>query len=167
MPDFDWTASAIDALRQLWAHGHTTAEIGRRLRCTKNAVIGKARRLGLPPRSSPIRRGAPSADVRARTRAVPTTPFPRPALVYRPPVPSQPATLRALRTPEPLAPRTARPLGRAGLPRECCWPIGEPARPGFRFCGAATEPSCPYCEVHAARAYVRVRDREEAIHSPE
>ena len=53
-----WTADRIAELERLWATGATTAEIGRRLEISKNAVVGKAHRLGLPGRPSPIRREA-------------------------------------------------------------------------------------------------------------
>jgi GcrA cell cycle regulator len=43
-------------LAQLWDEGHSTAEIGRRMGISKNAVIGRARRLDLPARPSPIKR---------------------------------------------------------------------------------------------------------------
>ena len=36
-----WTQDLIDNLGRLWAEGHSTAEIGRRLGLTKNAVVGK------------------------------------------------------------------------------------------------------------------------------
>lgn len=50
----EWPASRRARLRRLWAHGHSAAEIGRRLGVTKNAVIGKASRMNLPGRPSPI-----------------------------------------------------------------------------------------------------------------
>lgn len=40
----------LEKLRELWDEGISTAEIGRRLGCTKNAVIGQARRLNCTPR---------------------------------------------------------------------------------------------------------------------
>jgi GcrA cell cycle regulator len=49
----EWTDHTIERLRTLWGEGHSTAEIGRRLGHSKNAIIGKARRHGLPGRSSP------------------------------------------------------------------------------------------------------------------
>ncbi len=74
----DWTEETIIRLRGLWAEGHSTAEIGRRLGVTKNAVVGKAHRLDLPARPSPIRRdGAPGAQPRRpapRRVAGPTLP---------------------------------------------------------------------------------------------
>ncbi|MBR2124314.1 MAG: GcrA cell cycle regulator [Acetobacter sp.] len=52
----EWTEKLVEQLKQLWTDGLSTAEIGRRLGITKNAVIGKAHRLGLPSRPSPIRK---------------------------------------------------------------------------------------------------------------
>jgi GcrA cell cycle regulator len=50
-----WTQHLIDELDRLWKEGHSTAEIGRRLGLTKNAVVGKAHRLSLEPRPSPLK----------------------------------------------------------------------------------------------------------------
>ncbi len=54
----DWTPERISALIALWEEGLTTSEIGNRLGVTKNAVVGKVHRLGLPKRQSPIRKTA-------------------------------------------------------------------------------------------------------------
>ncbi len=51
-----WTPELIQNLSKLWAEGHSTAEIGRRLGISKNAVVGKAHRLALTPRPSPLKR---------------------------------------------------------------------------------------------------------------
>lgn len=51
-----WTSELIQQLSALWTEGHSTAEIGRRLGITKNAVVGKAHRLSLNPRPSPLKR---------------------------------------------------------------------------------------------------------------
>lgn len=50
----DWTRTADDRLRALWAEGHSTAEIGRRMGLSKNAIVGRAHRLNLPKRANPI-----------------------------------------------------------------------------------------------------------------
>ena len=85
----DWNEEAIARLRALWDEGHSTAEIGRRMSVSKNAVVGKAHRLNLPARPSPIRRDA-SGNGQARPavpRRVtgPTLP-PLPAIVEIAPV---------------------------------------------------------------------------------
>jgi GcrA cell cycle regulator len=63
----DWNEETILRLRGMWAEGHSTAEIGRRLGVTKNAVVGKAHRLDLPARPSPIRRDGVSGAQPRRT----------------------------------------------------------------------------------------------------
>ena len=49
-----WTDDAIARLRQLWIDGMPTIAIGRSLGLSKNAIIGKAHRMELPARPSPI-----------------------------------------------------------------------------------------------------------------
>jgi GcrA cell cycle regulator len=71
--EFEWTDDRIRKLRQLWSEGHSTAEIGRRMGISKNAVVGKAHRLDLPARPSPIRTGgAPRAPRVPRRQPIPT-----------------------------------------------------------------------------------------------
>ena len=64
--EFEWTDDTIRELRQLWSEGHSTAEIGRRMGVTKNAVVGKAHRLDLPARPSPIRTGGVATSILVR-----------------------------------------------------------------------------------------------------
>lgn len=157
----DWTAEAIERLKALWAEGHSTAEIGRRMGISKNAVVGKAHRLNLSARPSPIRR-----DATPRPAPVPRAPRPLPA-----PAPMQRLAPAPVPRPMPAAapqPVAAAPVVRsfpAARPRlgarTCCWPIGEPGTSGFRFCGAEPMAGKPYCMEHAALAYVKPRDRRE------
>ncbi len=53
--DSIWNEDLIGRLGTLWAEGLSTAEIGRRLGVSKNAVVGKAHRLQLTPRPSPVK----------------------------------------------------------------------------------------------------------------
>ena len=77
----EWSEDAIAQLRALWMEGHSTAEIGRRMGVTKNAVVGKAHRLKLCARPSPIRHER-RADARPRpARASKTAPAPSTELV--------------------------------------------------------------------------------------
>lgn len=46
--------AGIERLKMLWAEGHSSTEIGRMMGATKNMVIGKVHRLGLPSRQSPV-----------------------------------------------------------------------------------------------------------------
>jgi GcrA cell cycle regulator len=63
-----WSQESISALRQLWAAGYSTAEISHRMGVSKNSIVGKARRLGLPSRPTPIRRDT-DAQIAARRAA--------------------------------------------------------------------------------------------------
>jgi len=51
-----WTDDRVEELKRLWGEGLTTGEIGKALGVSKNAVVGKAHRLGLKGRPSPIKR---------------------------------------------------------------------------------------------------------------
>ena len=59
----EWTPLRISALIALWNEGLTTRVIGDRLGVTKNAVVGKVHRLGLPKRGSPIKQKPRPAQV--------------------------------------------------------------------------------------------------------
>jgi GcrA cell cycle regulator len=50
------TDAALQNLRSWWDLGVSTTEIGVRLQTSKNAIVGKAHRLNLAPRPSPIDR---------------------------------------------------------------------------------------------------------------
>jgi len=178
----EWTEELIARLRALWDEGHSTAEIGRILGISKNAVVGKAHRLNLPARPSPIRRETNAEPRPRRHTRGPTLPplattaaegNARPAASRSPVLPlavsslaGPPAELsrQALSSPAPHA--ASAPVG-APAPRPyarriaCCWPLGEPGTPGFHFCGAEAVPGKPYCTAHAQLAYVRLRDRRD------
>lgn len=146
----EWTPEIIGRLRALWAEGHSTAEIGRRLRVSKNAIVGKAHRLNLPARPSPIKPGSPR---KPRGRAIPAPP----RLTIISPVAPLPPIMTFPVAPSP-RPREPRPMVSAARPREgerpsCCWPMGEPGRAGFRFCGDDAVRGRPYCEDHCSVAY--------------
>jgi len=59
----EWTPTRISALIALWNEGLFTSEIGNRLGVTKNAVVGKVHRLGLPKRGSPIKQKPKPTEV--------------------------------------------------------------------------------------------------------
>src|SRR6185437_4488835 len=147
--DMEWTEETIVRLRGLWSEGHSTAEIGRRLGVSKNAVVGKAHRLDLPARPSPIRRDGPNAG----------QPRPAPRRLAGPTLPPLPSAQKpAAVAPPPRVQAVARPFARTVA---CCWPLGEPGTKDFRFCDAGAVPGKPYCGEHAQLAYVKIRDRRE------
>lgn len=46
---FTWDTQADAKLKELWADGVRVADIGEQIGCGRNAAIGRARRIGLPP----------------------------------------------------------------------------------------------------------------------
>jgi GcrA cell cycle regulator len=155
-----WTAPRIVRFRQLWDQTDpelSTAEIGRQMGVSKNAVVGKAHRLDFPSRPSPIQFHARynPARIGRPKRHQPTLP-PLASEATPPPVPSKPVRPPTPQLPVYVPPPPARPS------QPCCWPLGEPGKPDFRFCEEPGETlGKPYCKDHARQAYVRVRDRRE------
>lgn len=133
-----WTPERVELLKQMWGNGLTAAQIAEKLGgITRNAVIGKANRLGLSKGGKP-RHTRPRAPHPPQRRPPPELTAPPP-----PPPPPEPDI-----DPEELP-----------WSRRCQWPIGHPGDPGFRFCGAAAQPSKPYCWHHCTLAY---RHKDEA-----
>jgi GcrA cell cycle regulator len=162
-----WTDERIEILRNLWDRGMSASQISEQLggNITRNAVIGKAHRLGLKSRPSPVkadsaRRAPPqaaapkaapppvvvSAPIAPVHRAMPTESFERAPMV--PPMPS----------PAPV-PRRPRAEGEKVITlldlsdKICKWPIGHPDEEDFHFCGSPVNPGTPYCAEHCAVAY--------------
>lgn len=145
----EWTEETIARLRDLWQQGLSTAEIGRQLSVTKNAVVGKAHRLGLKPRPSPIRRAAkatPPAD--AATQAAPVAAAPAVApkkeaapapVVAAPSVPEKaPAPVKAsVAVP---APKAATPAAAEPAPEAAARPARAPARAARAALRPVSEP---------------------------
>lgn len=63
MAKADWTPERVETLRWLWNAGKTASQIAKLIGgdFTRSAIIGKANRLGLPARTSPIWRNAGTA----------------------------------------------------------------------------------------------------------
>jgi GcrA cell cycle regulator len=148
MPAMEWTSDRINELTRLWNEGLSTAEIGKLLGISKNAVVGKAHRLHLSSRPSPIRRMSlrPAQPVRLRE------PRPAPTAFELPHRPSSPAP-----APAPRPPVETRALEYSN--QSCMWPVGHPGEPGFRFCGDRALMGKPYCAEHCAVAYVKAKPK--------
>ena len=175
----EWTEQRIETLRKLWGQGQTASQIAALLGgITRNAVIGKAHRLGLTGRPSPIKREAgASPQPRRRTAgAAPARRMPgagQPGGVHGQPlphthgvshgaasVPQQQARSEGAIAPAaretPVAPPAAKPAPRAAAhvgSKTCSWPMGDPKQPGFHFCGEPAEMGKPYCHQHCHVAY--------------
>lgn len=153
-----WTQEREDLLRKLWLQGLSASQIAYVMSgITRNAVIGKAHRMGLPKRSPAtsqrpkvrVQRGKPSlACVGGRPAAR--------AEVREAQVPDEfaavlaKANFEAVEGPRDVSERvTLMTL----TSRTCKWPIGDPADPDFHFCSVDAESGRSYCDFHHRLAY--------------
>ena len=136
----DWDDAEIQTLRKLWDEGLTTSAIGLRMNRTKSMICGKAHRLKLPSRSSPIIKGQPILK-RKRQKLV------------RAPAVTLPPLLASVTA--PISSPLPTPAHRVSH-RQCCWPIGEPRTKAFRSCEDRAVQAKPYCASHCAIAYVKI-----------
>ncbi|HYN46022.1 MAG TPA: GcrA family cell cycle regulator [Allosphingosinicella sp.] len=64
-----WTDERIDRLKELWSQGRTASHIADELGgVSRNAVIGKAHRLGLQSRPSPVKPNEPAPKARSKSK---------------------------------------------------------------------------------------------------
>ncbi|VXC73685.1 GcrA family cell cycle regulator [Sphingomonas sp. AX6] len=109
-----WTDERIDTLRKMWESGNTASQIAEQLGgISRNAVIGKAHRLGLQSRPSPVKAGEPKAKAAAKTAKPAETSSPPPsAAKVAAPAPAErpaPAAPAPAPRPQPVAAQPAPP----------------------------------------------------------
>ena len=131
-----WTDERIETLRKMWESGNTASQIAEQLGgISRNAVIGKAHRLGLQSRPSPVKSNEPKAKAAAKPAkpaAVPPTPAPKaaaPAPIERaaPPAPAP--------RPQAAAPQPAPPPIDEGDDDDDTPPVRKPDGPVLRSVG--------------------------------
>ena len=126
-----WTDERVEILTKMWAEGNSASQIAKELGgVTRNAVAGKAHRLGLPKRQSPISASGSVARTKSKKTEEITSDLP----------------LRLA-------------LRKINWSRsKCVWPSGDPKTTDFSFCGAPIEPGKPYCYEHCVLAYTNTRE---------
>lgn len=139
-----WTDERVALLKKMWGEGRTAAEIAKELGgVTRNAVIGKAHRLKLSNRVSPIQQNSREAEnenlsalnrIRKQAKVANDTGSAAVAVAAAP---------RRI---------TGVPLSEL-KDKMCRWPLGDPKEENFRFCGDQAAAGLPYCCEHAKVAY--------------
>lgn len=163
-----WTDERVELLKKLWSEGLSASVIATELGgVTRNAVIGKVHRLGLSGRTkAPV----PQAQRRAKPTRAPSHPLRSTASAVRgntalaidlmPAADAEPEVVAAPRpAQEVVIPLSERVTIMELREQMCRWPLGDPGREDFRFCGGRSVPGAPYCSHHAAIAYQPVLDR--------
>jgi len=103
-----WTDERIEKLTKMWEGGATASQIAEELGgVSRNAVIGKAHRLGLKARPSPVKANEKDAAPAPAPRAAKAPPRPAPAPAPRPaPAASAPARPAPVASAAPASPPT-------------------------------------------------------------
>ena len=128
-----WTHDRIEILKKLWEEGLTASRIATELGdVTRNAVIGKAHRLGLAGRMQ-SKSSASSISIVRKKRHSPH---------------NKKIIEISTHVNEPINPTSFLDI-RDGM---CRWPLGEPGENDFKFCGRGSGEKV-YCKEHHSMAF--------------
>lgn len=158
-----WTDERVELLKTLWAEGLSAAQIANKMGgVTRNAVIGKVHRLGLSGRATPAKpqRGCGPTAIR-REEAAPAAKPQQQRQEMKPMIP-EPESITALVL-------DSGDLTTVSTIKNnmCKWPIGDPARDDFHFCGQPSLSGKSYCTHHARMAFQPPQRRErEPVRRP-
>lgn len=176
-----WTDARVKTLKDMWTQGKSASEIAEKLGgVTRNAVIGKAHRLGLSGRPSPIK--GQKATASPKTKKQPTKPKASGKTLAEKPEKTRKAQAKV--KPEKLSKKPEIKNGVHLKPadpekdlerlkkgeligildlteRTCRWPVGDPKQGAFGFCGCPAEPGKPYCDAHMLLAFQTAASRKE------
>lgn len=158
-----WTEERVETLKALYAEGLSFGQIAEQMGdgLTRNAVLGKAKRLKLAARSvvrTPVQKLARQRQS-AEGRAVGGLASGQQRAAAR----ARQAQRQPKLVPAPELPRHVYDLARIDLmalnEHTCKWPVGDPLLPGFGFCGLSTRAGSSYCDDHHGRAWHPPRPR--------
>ncbi len=145
MDDARWTAERDSQLKELLVNcGLSAAAAAERMGITKNAVCGRAARLG-------ITYGRTAKKLRESRKNFVAPPKPRKRIAPAVAVEGMKDVSRHKTEPQP--------IGKPSTPPEdgaCRWVHGDPATPTWQHCGHPQHERSVYCPHHHARAYHRV-----------
>jgi hypothetical protein len=173
-----WTEVADRMLTDLWARGDSGTQIGAAMGISKNAVVGRAHRLRLPSRLSPIKAEARQYSAPRPRGALPGQRRAAAGAVI-PPAPAATTSLGAIGAPRPGAAAFSAQLDvssqsnspgaaacltnpqqpRVFLDRKCQFPMwGDAERAtqafcGVRVCARVDGTASPYRTAHHARCF--------------
>ena len=168
----NWTDDRVERLKKLWAEGLSASQIAAQLGgVSRNAVIGKVHRLSLPGRAKAGGNSAsrtPKRPVVAThsTQARPQTTSFAPRTITRTVArPSGATMLKEEVEVDLMELQVSSSSNNVVVPifkrvplirlteRTCKWPIGDPLKEDFCFCGNDSPDNSPYCGFHQKLAY--------------
>lgn len=169
MASVGWTPATLNKMKALLEKGMSTAEIGKKIGMSKNAVVGKLNRLGWNSKAAaegPAKKTAKKKEIVVKVKPVKKTPAKKTtaqiAREKKSATAPKPATGKATTTGEKSPKKNLvanqhmiqHAVELAMLrPDQCRWPIGNPDSDKFHFCGEKVFPGKPYCYEHCRAAY--------------
>lgn len=149
MSNVTWTNERVERLKRLWEAGLSGGAIATEIGdVTRNAVIGKAHRLGLSKRVNVARPRSP----RARKEKMVTVKEPSVRVIESPPT-ADPILDAPVIDSNEIIPTGQRVSLFELNDANCHFPVGHPDSPDFFFCGGKALPGLPYCPYHCRIAY--------------
>ncbi len=135
MTTHNWTPERTATMARLWSEGVSGTVIGKALGITKNSVIGKVWRMGLPNRATTTRETS--------VRQPRSRPQPAPFVMREKRKP--PVFFHGIRQDEPVS----KNLSITELTATTCkFPHGHPWQAEFGFCGEKRVAYSSYCAYH-------------------
>ena len=125
-----WDELKLKKLEELWKQGLPISKIGEILGVSRNSVAGKAHRMSLPKRTSPI--------LTEKKQNL--------------------SSIKGNEITDKNIPLKIKLRGVQWSRIKCCWPEGDPKQNDFKFCGEDIFPGRPYCDKHSLLAYTNSRE---------
>jgi GcrA cell cycle regulator len=153
----DWTDDQVRMLRDLWDKGETASDIAcimssaARHWITRNAIIGKAYRLGLPDRSPPKPRSAEEINRARREKRRDKAGASRDKSFLERCRHANPLKKALSIVPTQSSGHSVSILALSS--RKCRWPLWGVADKGGLYCGDTIIEGRPYCAHHCGMAY--------------
>ena len=149
-----WTNERMELLQDLWLNGNSAAAISRELGqgISRNAVIGKASRLGLTgqvrtPPATFAKRSEPTSALRCRPAIRIGASAVRHSRSFAAVAGASNAVTQDF--PDAVVVPLLRRVTLDELEADMCrWPLGDPSSSDFRYCGAHKLDKTPYCAFH-------------------
>jgi GcrA cell cycle regulator len=131
--------------------GWTAAQAAAYYGITRNAMLGKWKRMGLcQPRPAPSER--PLVRPPAIRQRAPKPALGRAERLRRGWLPPEVEAVASALSPDDIPRYQRRTIETLGE-RHCRFPYGEPGKPDFFFCGGVAETNLPYCTDHCRVAF--------------
>lgn len=178
-----WDSATLKKLKALTGRGLSTAEIGKRLGMSKNAIVGKLNRMGWNATAVDTKvvkktvvkktvaakvapKKAPAKPIAKKVAAKPVVKEVVAKTISKSEIKNQTTKCRGAKS-EIVKTKTVsgknlamhqriiqHSMSMAGLKaNQCRWPIGDPDSENFHFCGATVFAGKPYCYEHCKQAY--------------